>query len=218
MSDKRLKATVTDRPGGGIDGNAGGGGKLVHKDAEDGGGTSILSFSSADIIDLRFLILAGASVEYSVGVDRLTGERRARNVAPLPLEAVVEAVEASGAGSLRITQLVNHPVLGADSVAFEAADVVKGDQGKLVEGSDVLVQVALAEQQVVAKEVRRFYKMKESEKMPEHMKRQQAVAKRSERLAIGPARAVRHTVTHTHARTHTHTHTRTHAHTHTHTG
>ncbi len=45
------------------------GGKLLHKE-EDGGGTCVLSFAAADISDPRYLLLKGASVEYSVATDR----------------------------------------------------------------------------------------------------------------------------------------------------
>jgi len=65
VSEKRLKGTVSE-----WDPNSTKqGGKLLHKE-EDGGGTCVLSFAAADISDLRYLMLKGASVEYSVATDR----------------------------------------------------------------------------------------------------------------------------------------------------
>jgi hypothetical protein len=65
VSEKRLKGTVTE-----LDPNSTKqGGKLLHKE-EDGGGTCVLSFAAADISDPRYLMLKGASVEYSVATDR----------------------------------------------------------------------------------------------------------------------------------------------------
>ena len=101
VSSKRLKGLVTERAGEGVDGSVEQGGKLMHKDEETLASVAI-PFSGSDVTDPRYLILRGSSVEYSVGVDRLSGDKRARQVAPLPLEAVVESLEASGAVSMRV--------------------------------------------------------------------------------------------------------------------
>jgi len=178
VSSKRLKAVVTE-----FDATAKQGGKLLHKE-EDGGGTSVLPFAAADISDPRYLVLKGGSIEYSVACDKHSGDRRAVLLTPLPLEAVVASIDSKGAGSLRIS--VEVPGLEDPVVSFDASEVDKGDQGKLEEGTDVHVYLSQSADTYVAHKVKRFFKMREPEKMPEHMKRNQDMVRRTERLAGGP--------------------------------
>ena len=51
-------------------------------------------------------------------------------------------------------------------------------QGKLEEGTDVLFYLSCSAGNFVAHNVKRFFKMKEPEKMPERMKRQQVWCKK----------------------------------------
>jgi hypothetical protein len=66
----------------------------MHRE-EEGGGTCALAFTGADVTDPRYLIIKGSHVEYSLATDRISGDRRARKIVPLPFEAVIDSMDAA---------------------------------------------------------------------------------------------------------------------------